>query len=163
MYITDTFGFVIEKVCSSESYFQYFLFAGTYKLLSVIAGGLQGGWGLHMYSIYTEWHLHVTNIIELFIFLANCVDPGTPKNGYRAVSSADGGFADGTVVYFYCNAHYKLSGAKKIVCTKGKWSGKKPFCQSQGMWYVLLTWIYNDLHFKVIFQYCTSKLCTYIN
>ena len=64
-----------------------------------------------------------------------CADPGTPLHGSRTVDSEDGGFYDGTTVSFQCNANYKLSGAKKIVCTKGKWSEKKfPLCISQGMW-----------------------------
>ena len=67
-----------------------------------------------------------------------CADPGTPLHGSRTVDSEDGGFSEGTTVSFQCNANYKLSGAKKIVCTKGKWSEKKfPLCISQGMWTVV--------------------------
>lgn len=56
-------------------------------------------------------------------------------HGSRNVSSRDGGFPDGTIVSFQCNVNYKLSGAKKIMCTEGKWSEKKlPLCLSRGMW-----------------------------
>ena len=80
------------------------------------------------------YYYNVASMADCFFTfsLAYCIDPGTPKYGNRKVSSVDGGFADGTVVYFYCNAQYKLIGGKKIICTKGKWNGKKPICQSQG-------------------------------
>ena len=56
-------------------------------------------------------------------------------HGSRNVNSKHGEFPDGTIVSFQCNANYKLIGAKKIVCAKGKWSERKlPLCISQGMW-----------------------------
>ena len=56
-------------------------------------------------------------------------------HGSRNVTGAAGGFPDGTIVSFQCNANYKLLGAKKILCIKGKWSEKKlPLCVSKGMW-----------------------------
>ena len=59
----------------------------------------------------------------------HCVDPGTPVNGNRIIASEGNGFAAGTVIYFSCNAHYTLVGAKKIICSvKGNWNGKLPVC-----------------------------------
>lgn len=76
-------------------------------------------------------------------FLEYCVDPGTPVHGSRNVDRTDGRFPDGTTVSFQCNANYKLSGAKKIVCTKGRWSEKKlPWCISQGMWCFFLNYMF---------------------
>ena len=77
--------------------------------------------------------LSIINI--LCIFCTVCADPGTPLHGSRTVNSKDGGFSEGAIVSFQCNTNYKLIGAKKIVCSKGKWSEEKfAQCLLQGMW-----------------------------
>lgn len=62
---------------------------------------------------------------------ANCSDPGIPRHGSRTVWPS-GRFSDGTIIIFSCNSFYNLTGAKKILCSKGRWSGKRPTCQPPG-------------------------------
>ncbi|RMX39586.1 hypothetical protein pdam_00023117 [Pocillopora damicornis] len=59
---------------------------------------------------------------------ANCPDPGFPAHGNRTVSPVD----DGTIISFSCDPNYTLRGAKKIICIKGRWNGKKPICKASG-------------------------------
>ncbi|KAG8510759.1 Inactive serine protease PAMR1, partial [Galemys pyrenaicus] len=64
----------------------------------------------------------------------NCSDPGGPVNGYRKITGGSGlldGHAVkiGTVVSFFCNNSYVLSGNEKRTCQQnGEWSGKQPIC-----------------------------------
>ncbi|XP_069479462.1 inactive serine protease PAMR1 isoform X2 [Ambystoma mexicanum] len=63
-----------------------------------------------------------------------CTDPGGPLNGYRKVVEdsglSSGRFAKtGTVVMFFCNNSYILSGDSHRTClAEGTWSGKQPIC-----------------------------------
>ena len=80
-------------------------------------------------------------IVDLLFYIVHfsaiCNDPGTPAHGYRSIIPLFDGFSDGTVVSFVCNRNYKLIGAKKIICIKGRWNGKKPVCQSLGRCYLI--------------------------
>ncbi|XP_009645840.1 inactive serine protease PAMR1 isoform X2 [Egretta garzetta] len=64
----------------------------------------------------------------------NCSDPGGPLNGYRRVVEdtglLDGRYAKiGTVIAFFCNNSYVLSGNEQRTCQdNGEWSGKQPIC-----------------------------------
>uniref|UniRef100_A0A671E139 Inactive serine protease PAMR1 n=1 Tax=Rhinolophus ferrumequinum TaxID=59479 RepID=A0A671E139_RHIFE len=64
----------------------------------------------------------------------NCSDPGGPVNGYKKITGGpgliNGRYAKiGTVVSFYCNNSYVLSGNEKRTCQQnGEWSGKQPIC-----------------------------------
>nr|XP_014124163.2 inactive serine protease PAMR1 isoform X2 [Zonotrichia albicollis] len=64
----------------------------------------------------------------------NCSDPGGPLNGYRRVVEdtglLNGHYAKiGTVIAFFCNNSYVLSGNEQRTCQDdGEWSGKQPIC-----------------------------------
>ncbi|XP_064281096.1 inactive serine protease PAMR1 isoform X2 [Passer domesticus] len=64
----------------------------------------------------------------------NCSDPGGPLNGYRRVVEdtglLNGRYAKiGTVIAFFCNNSYVLSGNEQRTCQdNGEWSGKQPIC-----------------------------------
>ncbi|KAM7020529.1 inactive serine protease PAMR1 isoform 1-T1 [Passerculus sandwichensis] len=64
----------------------------------------------------------------------NCSDPGGPLNGYRRVVEdtglLNGRYAKiGTVIAFFCNNSYVLSGNEQRTCQEdGEWSGKQPIC-----------------------------------
>lgn len=64
----------------------------------------------------------------------NCTDPGGPVNGYRKITGGPGLINEryakiGTVVSFFCNNSYVLSGNEKRTCQQnGEWSGKQPIC-----------------------------------
>ncbi|XP_065539252.1 inactive serine protease PAMR1 isoform X4 [Lathamus discolor] len=64
----------------------------------------------------------------------NCSDPGGPLNGYRRVvedtGALNGRYAKiGTVIAFFCNNSYVLSGNEQRTCQEdGEWSGKQPIC-----------------------------------
>ncbi|XP_041277090.1 inactive serine protease PAMR1 isoform X3 [Pyrgilauda ruficollis] len=64
----------------------------------------------------------------------NCSDPGGPLNGYRRVVEdtglLNGRYAKiGTVIAFFCNNSYVLSGNEQRTCQDdGEWSGKQPIC-----------------------------------
>ncbi|KAM4667294.1 inactive serine protease PAMR1 isoform 2-T2 [Amazona ochrocephala] len=64
----------------------------------------------------------------------NCSDPGGPLNGYRRVvedtGALNGRYAKiGTVIAFFCNNSYVLSGNDQRTCQEdGEWSGKQPIC-----------------------------------
>ncbi|XP_029861534.1 inactive serine protease PAMR1 isoform X3 [Aquila chrysaetos chrysaetos] len=64
----------------------------------------------------------------------NCSDPGGPLNGYRRVVEdtglLNGRYAkNGTVIAFFCNNSYVLSGNEQRTCQDdGEWSGKQPIC-----------------------------------
>ncbi|NXK09187.1 PAMR1 protease, partial [Herpetotheres cachinnans] len=71
---------------------------------------------------------------ENFLDEKNCSDPGGPLNGYRRVVE-DTGFLNGryakigTVIAFFCNNSYVLSGNEERTCQgDGEWSGKQPIC-----------------------------------
>ncbi|XP_035408198.1 inactive serine protease PAMR1 isoform X2 [Cygnus atratus] len=71
---------------------------------------------------------------ENFLDEKNCSDPGGPLNGYRRVMEdaelLNGRYAKiGTVIAFFCNNSYVLSGNEKRTCQdSGEWSGKQPIC-----------------------------------
>ncbi|XP_009995571.1 PREDICTED: inactive serine protease PAMR1 isoform X1 [Chaetura pelagica] len=64
----------------------------------------------------------------------NCSDPGGPLNGYRRVVEdtglLNGRYAKiGTVISFFCNNSYILSGNEQRTCQdNGEWSGNQPIC-----------------------------------
>lgn len=64
----------------------------------------------------------------------NCSDPGAPLNGYRKLlddtALINGHYTKiGTVITFFCNNTYTLSGNEKRTCKpNGEWSGKQPIC-----------------------------------
>uniref|UniRef100_A0A8C9MK27 Inactive serine protease PAMR1 n=1 Tax=Serinus canaria TaxID=9135 RepID=A0A8C9MK27_SERCA len=74
------------------------------------------------------------NRCENFIEEKNCSDPGGPLNGYRRVVEdtgvLNGRYAKiGTVIAFFCNNSYVLSGNEQRTCQDdGEWSGKQPIC-----------------------------------
>ncbi|NWS31589.1 PAMR1 protease, partial [Polioptila caerulea] len=71
---------------------------------------------------------------ENFLEEKNCSDPGGPLNGYRRVVEdtglLNGRYAKiGTVIAFFCNNSYVLSGNEQRTCRDdGEWSGKQPIC-----------------------------------
>ncbi|NXW40668.1 PAMR1 protease, partial [Nyctiprogne leucopyga] len=71
---------------------------------------------------------------ENFLDEKNCSDPGGPFNGYRRVVEdtglLNGRYAKiGTVIAFFCNNSYVLSGNEQRTCQEdGEWSGKQPIC-----------------------------------
>uniref|UniRef100_A0A8C9M851 Inactive serine protease PAMR1 n=1 Tax=Panthera tigris altaica TaxID=74533 RepID=A0A8C9M851_PANTA len=73
---------------------------------------------------------HCENLLEE----RNCSDPGGPVNGYKKIAGGpgliNGPYAKiGTVVSFFCNNSYVLSGNEKRTCQQnGEWSGKQPIC-----------------------------------
>ncbi|NXD33920.1 PAMR1 protease, partial [Copsychus sechellarum] len=74
------------------------------------------------------------NRCENFLEEKNCTDPGGPLNGYRRVVEdtglLNGRYAKiGTVIAFFCNNSYVLSGNEQRTCQDdGEWSGKQPIC-----------------------------------
>ncbi|KAF1597292.1 UNVERIFIED_CONTAM: Inactive serine protease PAMR1, partial [Eudyptes robustus] len=74
------------------------------------------------------------NHCENFLDEKNCSDPGGPLNGYRRVVEdtglLNGRYAKiGTVIAFFCNNSYVLSGNEQRTCQDdGEWSGKQPIC-----------------------------------
>ncbi|NWX43598.1 PAMR1 protease, partial [Steatornis caripensis] len=74
------------------------------------------------------------NRCENFLDEKNCSDPGGPLNGYRRVvedtGHLNGRYAKiGTVIAFFCNNSYVLSGNEQRTCQdNGEWSGKQPIC-----------------------------------
>ncbi|NWV71883.1 PAMR1 protease, partial [Malurus elegans] len=74
------------------------------------------------------------NRCENFLEEKNCSDPGGPLNGYRRVvedtGHLNGRYAKiGTVIAFFCNNSYVLSGNEQRTCQDdGEWSGKQPIC-----------------------------------
>ncbi|NXT76056.1 PAMR1 protease, partial [Zapornia atra] len=74
------------------------------------------------------------NRCENFLDEKTCSDPGGPLNGYRRVVE-DTGLLNGrsakigTVIAFFCNNSYVLSGNEQRTCQDdGEWSGKQPIC-----------------------------------
>ncbi|NXE25165.1 PAMR1 protease, partial [Ardeotis kori] len=74
------------------------------------------------------------NRCENFLDEKTCSDPGGPLNGYRRVVEDTGLFNGryakiGTVIAFFCNNSYVLSGNEQRTCQDdGEWSGKQPIC-----------------------------------
>ncbi|NWS18744.1 PAMR1 protease, partial [Pachyramphus minor] len=74
------------------------------------------------------------NRCENFLDEKTCSDPGGPLNGYRRVVEdtglLNGRYAKiGTVIAFFCNNSYVLSGNEQRTCQDdGEWSGKQPIC-----------------------------------
>ncbi|KAH0516666.1 Inactive serine protease PAMR1 [Microtus ochrogaster] len=71
---------------------------------------------------------------ENFLEEKNCSDLRGPVNGYQKITGGPG-LLDahhvkiGTVVSFFCNGSYVLSGNEKRTCQQdGEWSGKQPIC-----------------------------------
>ena len=73
----------------------------------------------------------------------NCSDPGGPVNGYKKITGGPGlihgRYAKiGTVLTFFCNSSYVLSGNEMRTCQQnGEWSGKQPIC-IKGNWQIFL-------------------------
>uniref|UniRef100_A0A8C6CB94 Inactive serine protease PAMR1 n=1 Tax=Monodon monoceros TaxID=40151 RepID=A0A8C6CB94_MONMO len=73
---------------------------------------------------------HCENLLEE----RNCSDPGDPVNGYKKITGGpeliNGRYAKiGTVLTFFCNNSYVLSGNEMRTCQQnGEWSGKQPIC-----------------------------------
>uniref|UniRef100_A0A8C9AS13 Inactive serine protease PAMR1 n=1 Tax=Prolemur simus TaxID=1328070 RepID=A0A8C9AS13_PROSS len=73
---------------------------------------------------------HCENLLEE----RNCSDPGGPVNGYKKITGGPGLINGhyvkiGTVVSFFCNNSYVLTGNEKRTCQEnGEWSGKQPIC-----------------------------------
>uniref|UniRef100_A0A8D1C242 Inactive serine protease PAMR1 n=1 Tax=Sus scrofa TaxID=9823 RepID=A0A8D1C242_PIG len=73
---------------------------------------------------------HCENLLEE----RNCSDPGGPVNGYKEITGGpgliNGRYAKiGTVMSFFCNNSYVLSGNEMRTCQQnGEWSGKQPIC-----------------------------------
>uniref|UniRef100_A0A8B9YH28 Inactive serine protease PAMR1 n=1 Tax=Bos mutus grunniens TaxID=30521 RepID=A0A8B9YH28_BOSMU len=73
---------------------------------------------------------HCENLLEE----RNCSDPGDPVNGYKKITGGPGlihgHYAKiGTVLTFFCNSSYVLSGNEMRTCQQnGEWSGKQPIC-----------------------------------
>nr|XP_045013443.1 inactive serine protease PAMR1 isoform X1 [Jaculus jaculus] len=73
---------------------------------------------------------HCENLLEE----KNCSDLGGPVNGYKKITGGPGLLNGhhvklGTVVSFFCNNSYVLSGSEKRTCQQnGQWSGKQPVC-----------------------------------
>uniref|UniRef100_A0A3Q1MEG4 Inactive serine protease PAMR1 n=1 Tax=Bos taurus TaxID=9913 RepID=A0A3Q1MEG4_BOVIN len=73
---------------------------------------------------------HCENLLEE----RNCSDPGGPVNGYKKITGGPGlihgHYAKiGTVLTFFCNSSYVLSGNEMRTCQQnGEWSGKQPIC-----------------------------------
>uniref|UniRef100_F7BHC8 Inactive serine protease PAMR1 n=1 Tax=Callithrix jacchus TaxID=9483 RepID=F7BHC8_CALJA len=65
---------------------------------------------------------------------SNCSDPGVPVNGYKKITGGPGlinghSAKIGTIMSFFCNNSYVLSGNEKRTCQQnGEWSGKQPIC-----------------------------------
>ncbi|KAM7110422.1 inactive serine protease PAMR1 isoform 2-T2 [Ciconia maguari] len=74
------------------------------------------------------------NRCENFLDEKHCLDPGGPLNGYRRVVEdtglLNGRYAKiGTVIAFFCNNSYVLSGNEQRTCQDdAEWSGKQPIC-----------------------------------
>uniref|UniRef100_A0A8D2JQ66 Inactive serine protease PAMR1 n=1 Tax=Sciurus vulgaris TaxID=55149 RepID=A0A8D2JQ66_SCIVU len=73
---------------------------------------------------------HCENLLEE----RNCSDLVGPVNGYKKITGGPGLLNGpyikiGTVVSFFCNNSYVLSGNEKRTCQQnGEWSGKQPIC-----------------------------------
>uniref|UniRef100_A0A2K5DPM0 Inactive serine protease PAMR1 n=1 Tax=Aotus nancymaae TaxID=37293 RepID=A0A2K5DPM0_AOTNA len=73
---------------------------------------------------------HCENLLEE----SNCSDPGVPVNGYKKITGGPGlingrSAKIGTIMSFFCNNSYVLSGNEKRTCQQnGEWSGKQPIC-----------------------------------
>ena len=60
--------------------------------------------------------------------LPNCGDPGDIENGFRRGKS----YAVGSIVYYYCNQGYYISGISSIICGRnGLWLNLPPTCGSK--------------------------------
>uniref|UniRef100_H3AX42 Inactive serine protease PAMR1 n=1 Tax=Latimeria chalumnae TaxID=7897 RepID=H3AX42_LATCH len=73
---------------------------------------------------------HCENIAED----KSCKDPGVPLHGYCQLVPAtpllkEKSMATGTILRFFCNNSYVLSGSKQRSCKPdGEWTGKQPVC-----------------------------------
>ncbi|XP_053304566.1 inactive serine protease PAMR1 [Spea bombifrons] len=73
---------------------------------------------------------HCENVLEE----RTCKDPGSPLNGYRKlpeeVDLRHGNHLKiGSIVRYFCNNSYALSGNQERTCLEGgNWSGKQPIC-----------------------------------
>lgn len=83
---------------------------------------------------WTWWNGYYLFPLSLVLEEKNCSDPGGPLNGYRRVVEdtglLNGRYAKiGTVIAFFCNNSYVLSGNEQRTCQDdGEWSGKQPIC-----------------------------------
>lgn len=109
---------------------------------SAIVGRLQTAAFLiqwNMNRFYSKMECFRLLIALLFFSLLvleeqNCSDPGGPVNGYKKITGGPGLINGhhakiGTIVSFFCNNSYVLSGNEKRTCQpNGEWSGKQPIC-----------------------------------
>ena len=68
-----------------------------------------------------------TLFLHVMLVVANCKDPGIPRNGTRTGDN----FGHGQTVSFTCNNGYTLIGSKSMVCRNGVWSSSLPQCKSK--------------------------------
>uniref|UniRef100_A0A8D2L6J1 Inactive serine protease PAMR1 n=1 Tax=Varanus komodoensis TaxID=61221 RepID=A0A8D2L6J1_VARKO len=77
----------------------------------------------------------------------NCSDPGAPLNGYRKMMEdaalMNGRYAKiGTVITFFCNNSYVLSGNEQRTCQEnGEWTGKQPICIKGNLESLFVLWL----------------------
>lgn len=115
---------------------------------------------------------NAVNLIKWLLFFPlslvldekNCSDPGGPLNGYRRVMEdaelLNGRYAKiGTVIAFFCNNSYVLSGNEKRTCQdNGEWSGKQPICIKGSLqifyFYFFLQQLLQAAMFLLEFAFC---------
>ena len=71
---------------------------------------------------------HKNNVVskDVILFLVNCGNPGSPKNGN---TKAAHGYTYGMKVVFSCKDGFTLKGANSATCQEnGKWSNSFPQC-----------------------------------
>ena len=56
-----------------------------------------------------------------------CNQPGAPVNGRGSWTHTSAG----STVHYSCENGFKLQGAPSITCSRGKWSGAVPKCESK--------------------------------
>ncbi|XP_073900600.1 inactive serine protease PAMR1 isoform X1 [Castor canadensis] len=127
----DGFHAVFEEItaCSSSPCFHdgtcLLDAAGSYKCAC-----LAGYTGQHCENEAEKSKSKALEVLEE----SNCSDLGGPVNGYKKITGGpgflNGRYAKiGTVVSFFCNNSYVLSGNEKRTCQQnGEWSGKQPIC-----------------------------------
>ena len=115
------------------------------------------------------------NLVVILLFLihliAPCPDPGLPNQGNRIGDD----FRHDKTVTFTCPRDYIMEGVRKIECSGGRWSYRKPSCKGEfyflfervksffchPSWRILhhVTSLYkwSAQHGRVLFQYSLSS------